>query len=180
MLSLVGPYRPSRSSNKALNVLKTVIFLVAFWLVFLYIIPMGISILEIEVGIQRFPPLMRVAPIGLLVFSLISLWSALTLAVNGNGTPLPFDTASRFVTSGPFAFIRNPFMIATTGQGVSLGVALGSIPVIAYVAIMLIVWYFVIRPAEERDLEKRFGDRWRAYARAVRAARPRLTPYRQR
>jgi protein-S-isoprenylcysteine O-methyltransferase Ste14 len=69
-------------------------------------------------------------------------------------------------------------VIAAIGQGVSIGLMLGSVPVLAYFATSLAVWYFFVRPAEERDLEARFGRSWRDYARRVKAFRPRLTPYR--
>jgi protein-S-isoprenylcysteine O-methyltransferase Ste14 len=160
------------------NVTKTLVFLAGFWFVFLFILPIGVSIAEIELGIQRFPPQMQLATVMLAGFTLLGLWAALTLAVAGDGTPAPFDTARKFVVGGPFAYIRNPFMVAAIGQGVAVGIALGSIPVIVYVSFALIVWYFVVRPAEERDLDARFGKEWRAYAAAVKSARPRLTPYR--
>jgi protein-S-isoprenylcysteine O-methyltransferase Ste14 len=160
------------------NVTKTLVFLAVFWLVFLFVLPIAVSIAEIELGIQRFPPQMQFATALLAGFTLLGLWAALTLAVAGDGTPAPFDTARTLVVTGPFAYIRNPFMVAVTGQGVAVGIALGSIPVIVYVSLALIVWYFAVRPAEERDLDARFGKEWRTYAKAVRSARPRLTPYR--
>jgi len=177
MLRAVGLYRPARPARNAWNVTKTIIFLVCFWLIVLFYLPMGVSIVEIDMGIQRFPP-QAIAPPMLLLFTLIALWAALTLAIVGEGTPLPFNTARKLVVSGPYAYIRNPLIVATGGQGVALGMTLGSIPVLLYVTIALTLWYFLVRPGEERDLEKRFGEAWRSYAQAVRTARPRLTPYR--
>ena len=63
-------------------------------------------------------------------------------------------------------------------QGVAVGVAFGSIPVLAYVSAAVAIWYFVDRPGEERDLAERFGSEWKRYAKAVRGFRPRLRPYR--
>ncbi len=157
---------------------KTLVFLGAFWFAFLFVLPISVSIAEIELGIQRFPPQMQLATWLLAGSTALGLWAALTLALAGDGTPVPFDTARKLVVSGPFAYIRDPFMVSAIGQGVAVGIALGSIPVIVYVSLALIVWYFVVRPAEERDLDARFGKEWRTYAKAVRSARPRLTPYR--
>lgn len=74
--------------------------------------------------------------------------------------------------------MRHPLVIATIGLGVSIGVALGSVPVLAYTAISFLMWYVLVRGPEERDLAERFGDSWNRYARNVRGFRPRLTPYR--
>jgi protein-S-isoprenylcysteine O-methyltransferase Ste14 len=161
-------------------VLKTLVFLVLFWLVFLYALPIGLSIVEVDLGIQRFPPKPLLAAALLLVFTVIATWSALTLAIAGKGTPLPFDPPQSLVTAGPYAYLRHPFVAAVTGQIVGLGIALGSVPILAYATTLTAAWYFFIRPREERTLEARFGDRMREYRRAVRGFRPRLSPYRVR
>jgi protein-S-isoprenylcysteine O-methyltransferase Ste14 len=46
------------------------------------------------------------------------------------------------------------------------------------VAAGVLVWQFVLRPVEERDLAARFGAAYEAYRRAVRCWWPRLTPFR--
>ena len=159
------------------NVLKTIVLLVLFWFVFLFAIPIGVSIVEIELGIQRFPPQLPLAAIMLGAFTLLAVWAALTLAFAGRGTPAPFAPPQQFVASGPYAYLRHPFVTAFIGQCVGMGIAMGSIPVIVYAAVSLIVYYFLIRPGEERKLVERFGEPVRAYFRAVRGFRPRLRPY---
>ena len=171
-------YRPARPARASWNVFKTLLFLALFWFVFLLVLPIAVSVVEVELGIQRFPGQPLPAVIGLVAFTLLGLAAAMTLAIAGQGTPAPFDAPRTFVVRGPYAFVRNPLVIASIGQGVALGVTLGSVPVLAYFSTSLIIWYFLIRPAEERDLDARFGKAWRDYARNVRAFRPRLTPYR--
>lgn len=171
-------FRPARPAHVAWNVTKTLLFLITFWFVFLFVIPIAVSIVEVELGIQRFPALPLIAVTLLVVFSILGLWAALTLAVVGAGTPVPFDTARNFVVSGPYAYIRNPLVAAALGQGVAIGITLGSVPVLACFVTSFVVWHFLIRPAEERDLERRFGSAWRDYKSNVKAFRPRLRPYR--
>jgi protein-S-isoprenylcysteine O-methyltransferase Ste14 len=96
----------------------------------------------------------------------------MTLAVKGGGTPMSFDPTRAFVESGPYAFIRHPFVAGVTGQIVALGIALGSIPVLAYAVVALVVWYYGVRPREERSLDARFGARVREYRQKVRGFRP--------
>jgi protein-S-isoprenylcysteine O-methyltransferase Ste14 len=171
-------FRPARPAPAWWNIAKTLGFLLLFWFMFLFVVPIALSTVEIELGIQRFPPLLRSAGIALVVFGVLGIWAAITLAVVGQGTPAPFDTPRRLVTSGPYAYVRNPLVIAAIGLGVAIGVVLGSVPVLAYITLSLLIWYAVVRPAEERDLARRFGESWSDYAQSVRAFRPRLTPYR--
>ena len=159
------------------NVIKTVVFLLVIWFTFLFALPIAVSIVEIELGIQRFPPQLLAASVLLGAFTLLGVWAALTLALKGRGTPAPFAPPKDFVVSGPYGYVRHPFAIALLGQGVGVGIAMGSIPVLAYVVLMMTIYYYLVRPVEERTLEARFGDRMRAYARAVRGFRPRLKPY---
>ena len=149
-----------------------------FWFTFLIAIPIGISIVEVELAIQRFPGYPLLAAVALAIFSLLGLWSALTIAVTGRGTPLPADEARRLVVAGPFAYVRNPLAIAAVGQGAAIGLAFGSWPVLLYVAMGAGWFHFYARPREERHLQARFGARWAAYKNSVRAYRPRVSAYR--
>ena len=160
------------------NLIKTVVLLVCFWAIFLIMLPLGVSIVEVELGIQRFPPVPLVAATLLLLGTLLSIWAAVTMALVGDGTPLPTDATRRLVVRGPYAFVRNPLVIAALIQGVGMGIALGSIPVLAYVTLGGAFWYFFLRPAEERSLAERFGAEWKRYVSEVRAWRPRVRPYR--
>ena len=162
----------------AWNLIKTLIELVCFWLVFLFAIPLGISIVEVELGIQRFPSMPFLAAAALLLFTLLALWAAAAIALIGEGTPLPTDATARLVVRGPYAFVRNPLVIAAFGQGAAVALALGSVPVAGYVVVGAVAWYLFVRPIEERDLAERFGQEWKRYKREVRAWRPRLRPYR--
>jgi len=167
-----------RTRRSAWNVTKTILFLLVVWGIVVIALPLGVSVLEVEAGIQRFPEQVWASVVLLPLSTLLSIWSAMTLAVKGRGTPMPFDPPSRLVIVGPYAYMRHPFAAAVTAQVVGLGVALGSIPVIGYAAVIFTAWYFLVRNREERALVTRFGGATRAYATHVRAFRPRLTPYR--
>lgn len=143
-----------------------------FWGVFLLAIPIGISIVEIDVGIQRFPPQPLPALALLITSTLLVVWAALTLAVRGGGTPLSLDPTRELVATGPYAYIRHPFVAGVVAQMVAFGLALGSVPVLAYAAVTFTIWYYGVRPREERALEARFGARVNDYHRQVRGFRP--------
>lgn len=103
-----------------------------------------------------------VAAGGALAFSgVLNFWRAKT-------TILPFKTATKFVASGPYRFTRNPMYVGLTT--ISLGVALllrdlWTVPLVLVAS--FVIDRFVIR-GEERHLEARFGDDYRAYKRRVR------------
>lgn len=172
-------FRPARPAAAWWNVAKTLLELLFLWFVFLLALPIGISMVEIEIGIQRFPGPTIPAALALAVFSALGLWAALTLAIAGRGTPVPLDEARRFVVQGPYAYIRNPLAISALGQGAAIGTALGSLPVLLYVVIGGVWWYAFARPREEKHLAQKYGQKWKRYQREVRALMPRLTPYRE-
>ena len=161
-----------------LDVIKTTAFLIVLWGIFLFVLPLGISIVEIEVGMPRFPPEPLLAGPLLLLGTLLALWAAFSFVLSGQGTPMTVDPPRALVISGPYAYVRHPFVIGVVAQIVGLGITLGSVLVILYAAVVLLVWYYRIRPGEERTLEERFGSDARMYFRHVRAFRPRTTPYR--
>jgi protein-S-isoprenylcysteine O-methyltransferase Ste14 len=171
-------YRRARPATVWWNVTKTLLETLVFWFVFLIALPIAISIVEVELAMQRFPGYPVLAALMLAFFSVIGLWAALTLAISGRGTPLPMDEARRLVVNGPYAHVRHPLAIALMGQGTAIVLALGSYPVMVYMAAFGVWMYFYARPREEKHLEERYGQEWTAYMREVRAYRPRLSPYR--
>ncbi|WP_262852191.1 methyltransferase [Mumia quercus] len=99
------------------------------------------------------------------------------LAQVGKGTPLPYDPPTRLVTSGPYAYVRNPMQVSMTLLFVVLAAVcaepvllVGALATVAYSA-GLAAWH------EGRQLEAAFGVRWRAYQASVPAWVPRLRPY---
>jgi len=112
----------------------------------------------------------------LLIPALLGLGAVQEFAVRGNGTPVPFDPPKRLVTSGPYAYVRNPMQLSAALVMLGWGATLQSWWVAAG-AIMAVVYGSGFAASDEHgDLERRFGDSWRAYARAVRSWIPRWRP----
>lgn len=80
----------------------------------------------------------------------------------------PTKASSHLVTSGPFAFSRNPIYLANGVLTVGLGLATGNLwlVIIAFVAAYGEQQLGIVR--EERHLEARYGKAWREYAKRVR------------
>lgn len=162
-------FRVAAEASRARHVFGTLLQTVVMWTVFLGLMPWGIVSLESWFGIPSFAePWSRIAGIiGFTACSALGLWSGFSMAWYGEGTPLPTATARRLVIAGPYRLVRNPMAIAGLGQGAAIGLWLGSWGVLAGVATGLIIWQVFVRPAEEADLESRFGDDYRRYRATV-------------
>jgi protein-S-isoprenylcysteine O-methyltransferase Ste14 len=97
----------------------------------------------------------------------VALWCVLTFAVDGRGTPAPFDPPRRLVTSGPYAFVRNPMYV---GAGLALaGAALfyESLPLLGYAALLGVIAHLFVLRYEEPTLRRMFSAEYEVYCRRV-------------
>lgn len=175
---IAGPFafRPAKRGTN--HLVTTIAQLVVFWGFFLVVLPLTLRFLELRWAVGfTFPPLVAVVGIIVLVLaSALGIWSAVTMAELGEGTPLPSIMANRLVTAGPYGYVRNPMALAGIVQGAAIGLMLSSWVVVVYALIGSILWNYAVRPLEDRDLEARFGDDYRRYRDAVRCWVPRITP----
>jgi protein-S-isoprenylcysteine O-methyltransferase Ste14 len=71
------------------------------------------------------------------------------------------------VASGPFRYVRNPLYLGNLALWAGLGLAAGlPRPTIAIVALLALAYHAIVR-WEERLLDRRVGEPYRAYARRV-------------
>jgi protein-S-isoprenylcysteine O-methyltransferase Ste14 len=177
----VSIFRRALPASTPRHVGATLAQVIVFWSFFLFVVPAAIVFVEREVGWPsiEFPARREVAALLFLLFSALGLVSGLTMARRGGGTPLPFDATNRLVTTGPYAYVRNPMVVTGLGQGAAVATWFGSWAVLTYVLIGGVVWQCLVRPAEERDLRGAFGAEFLAYCDHVRCWIPRASPYRR-
>jgi protein-S-isoprenylcysteine O-methyltransferase Ste14 len=174
MIRILGREAPECSPGA--NLARTLLQAALFWAFFFWLLPSALFWLEGRVGLPawRFGPTWsRIT--GIVLFTLggsLGLGSAIALALQGAGTPLPLDCPRKLVIRGPYRFVRNPMAVAAVVQGVAVGLMLGSPFVIGYAVFGGPVWHFLVRPWEEADLERRFGEEYREYRRRVRCWLP--------
>ena len=167
MLSLNKIYKTSNSSNNYWNVFRTILQTSIFWFIFLYLIPNAIVKLENENNSLHFENTTTLGWIPFGLFSFLGLFSGYTMSWFGKGTPLPFDCPQKLVVAGLYKYVRNPMALAGIGQGASVGIILGSPMVIIYALIGAFLWHYLVRPSEEADLLKRFGDQYIRYQKDI-------------
>lgn len=153
-------------------------FLVVGGVVFLGILPLSLF------GVSRWDPLAgadgllsHTAPRvvgGLLVLAggALGLWTIGTQIVQGSGTPFPMAPTQRLLTSGPFAWCRNPMALGTILAYSGLSLVMGSLASLLLVAALGGLLLLFIKRVEERELAMRFGSDYLAY----RGATPFLLP----
>lgn len=102
------------------------------------------------------------------------LWSVRVQYTVGHGTPVPRVATQRLVTTGPYAWSRNPMTLGALILYLGVGIGLGSGFVIALTGIVFTGLLRYIAVHETRELTQRFGEAYRAYCRRT----PFLIPWR--
>jgi len=172
-------FREAEPASKGVRALRTVGDAVLFTGVFLGLVPVLLRLFEDTYGLPRVQGLpWEPIAVAIVLLNGFGLVAGLWFVKEGEGTPLPVDTAAQLVVSGPYSWIRNPMAAAGIAQGVLLSLALGSWLTLAYSLFGGLFWHVFVRPIEEEDLARRFGEPYRRYAEAVPLWRPRLGPWR--
>jgi protein-S-isoprenylcysteine O-methyltransferase Ste14 len=122
--------------------------------------------------------------LGLAVGAAILIWIGLVMLKGAidefhaaGGTLSGEDPPLRLVTTGIYAYVRNPAYIATVLIIVGVGVVVGLQSVLIYAAVYWLgIWIF-LGCKEDAETEERFGTEWIQYAQNVGPWLPRCSPY---
>lgn len=80
---------------------------------------------------------------------------------------MDIERPSELVTTGPFAYSRNPMYVAWTALYVGIAFTVNTVWLFILLPIVLLVTHITVR-REERSLESEFGDHYRDYKNDVR------------
>lgn len=90
-------------------------------------------------------------------------WSVLNFH-KVKGTPVPFNPPPRLVTTGPYAYARNPMLSGIFVLLFGLGILFGSVCVIfVFTPLFIVVNVWELKAIEEPELVKRLGDEYVEY-----------------
>lgn len=106
---------------------------------------------------------------GVLVLAGLALviWGRRTMTAAGTNVR-PDLPATAIVSGGPFAFTRNPLYLSLLTMFAGTGIALASPAFLLVIIPFFLVLHFGVVLREERYLEAKFGDVYRAYKARVR------------
>ena len=124
--------------------------------------------IELPSGSQAFGLVLAI-PGALLVLACVG-----SFIFRGRGTPAPFDPPVLFVPTGPYRYVRNPMYLGAAFVLAGYGLFEKSASVVLLAAGFLLVMHLFVILLEEPGLERRFGDSYVEYKRAVNRWLPRI------
>jgi protein-S-isoprenylcysteine O-methyltransferase Ste14 len=99
-------------------------------------------------------------------------------AFQGLGTPAPIFPPRHLVVSGPYRHVRNPMYAAVVSMIVGQGLLFGNLRLLAYGALVWLVFHVFVLTYEEPKLRATFGAEYDAFRAHVPRWLPRLRPWR--
>lgn len=101
-------------------------------------------------------------PVFMLALFLIG-WSVVKF-IRVKGTPVPFNPPPQLVTTGLYAFTRNPMVTGIFSLLFSFGFIFGSISLlVVFTPLFIFINYWELKYIEEPELEKRLGEDYIEY-----------------
>jgi len=94
---------------------------------------------------------------------LLAMWSIITQLIHASGTPVPIMATQKLLTSGPFAFCRNPMSLGTIILYSGIAIWLGSFFAAGIVAVLSALLILYLKKIEEKELQMRFGQAYIHY-----------------
>ena len=95
--------------------------------------------------------------------SFMILWSMLHFFIC-RGTPVPFNPPPRLVTTGPYAYVRNPMLVGVFVLLFGLGLYFRSISLFfVFTPFFILLNFIELKIIEEPELEKRLGKEYIDY-----------------
>jgi protein-S-isoprenylcysteine O-methyltransferase Ste14 len=110
------------------------------------------AILEMSLGVT-----------GISVGLFFLLWSVSAFWFIGRGTPVPFASPTRLVTSGPFKYTRNPIKLGAILLYFGIGTICDLVTGLIMLAIGLLLGTIYHKSVEEKELVIRFGKEYEEY-----------------
>lgn len=131
-------------------------------------------------GVAHFPRFVS-PPLSVIIGSiLLALWAFIAgwpvvRFFKARGSPVPLNPPQELVTTGLYAYVRNPMVTGWLSGMFGLGVLLGSIT-FTFIATPLfaILNVLYLKAIEEREMEKKFGEEYLRYKQKVPMFIPRL------
>jgi len=130
------------------------------------------SFIVVALQVDRLIGLINIFPqklsiiLSLPVFSLALFligWSVLNF-IRVKGTPVPFNPPPQLVTTGPYAYVRNPMLTGVFALLFGFGFLFGSASLlVVFTPLFIIINVWELKAIEEPELTKRLGEDYSEY-----------------
>jgi protein-S-isoprenylcysteine O-methyltransferase Ste14 len=111
----------------------------------------------------------------ILIGIFLVLWSVFHF-IKVKGTPVPVNPPPRLISSGPYAYSRNPMTSGLFLQMFGIGIYFGSVlSVFVFTPVYILLHVIELKRVEEPELEKRLGEDYVDYKTRV----PMFFPWRR-
>lgn len=153
-----------KSEGKPATLRKKVIIIFSLALILLVVVEVGIILILGSWG--RFDLGWWQKIIGALIFlgGLVLVWWSISIQYTlGKGTPFPKVATQKLITSGPYAYTRNPMTLGAFLLYLGIAVGMGSIPVMLLILIIFTALLTFIYKHETHELTERFGEEYQVY-----------------
>jgi len=97
----------------------------------------------------------------------VCLWCAWDFATFGRGTPFPLDAPKRLVVRGLYRLVRNPMYCGVLLMILGQALWFRSVVTLWYALGAALLFHLFVILYEEPALERRFGDSYQEYRKAV-------------
>ena len=98
---------------------------------------------------------------------LIMVWPVMQF-FRARGTPVPLNPPKRLITTGLYAYIRNPMILGLLLLLLGLGVLFGSLCLIfIFTPLFISINVLYLKAIEEKEMEKKFGENYLEYKKRV-------------
>ena len=104
----------------------------------------------------------------LVSWPLIILGMSLSLWATIEAGKIDISSPRKLVTSGPYAYSRNPMYVGWSMIYMGIFFAVNSLWLVIFFPLIMAYIHFIEVPGEERSLEQKFGSKYREYQNRVR------------
>ena len=157
-------YKTATGSRKIRNFFTPIGALIYAFLIFSFVV-IALQVDRLS-GIKAIFPKSFCIFLSLPVFSTALFligWSVLNF-LRVKGTPVPFNPPPHLVTTGPYAYTRNPMLTGVFFLMFGFGILLGSVFLLfVFTPLFILINCWELKYIEEPELEKRLGKEYIEY-----------------
>lgn len=157
-------YRVATGGKKFRNILTPIGAI--FYILFTTLFVIAALQLDLVLNFSKFiaEPINIILAVPIVILgACISIWSALHF-IKVKGTPVPINPPPTLVTSGPFAYARNPMVTGIFIVLFGLGILFGSVTLLLlFTPLFVFINIWELKAIEEPELEKRLGEEYIEY-----------------